>query len=250
MTDLEETLNVFVPTPREAMDVRGLQKRTDTKFLIPLGAVRELICEVAADYTILLSGDRRIAAYRTLYFDTPDLHFFHAHRRGYRMRQKVRIRQYVDRAKTFFEVKQRVNEYRTIKYRRERDNGDCRLHDDDLAFVGGHTNVQGGLQPQVWTDFRRVTLVGIAFNERVTIDCDLRFSGDSGAGRGPRNCAIVEVKQAHFSARSPMMLALRKHGFRSEGFSKYCAGIVALHPDIRHNRLLPGLRALERIEHG
>jgi hypothetical protein len=46
------------------------------------------------------------------------------------------------------------------------------------------------------------------------------------------------------------MLALRKHGFRSGGFSKYCAGIVALHPQIRHNRLLPGLRALERIEHG
>lgn len=249
MTDLDSTLELFAPASTEDSARAALQERMTIKFLLPTTALSPLLREIAREYTLLFAGNNRAAMYRSLHFDTPDLAFFHAHRRGYRRRQKVRIRHYDDRKLAFFEIKQRVSEFKTVKLRRERPFGDNLLGDEDLALLCKNTPVQGPMLPQVWTIFQRLNLVNVAARERVTVDFDLQFRSDDKEVK-VRNGVVVEVKQLRLNPHTPVMIALRNGGFRSGSFSKYCAAIVALHPLVRNNRLLPQLRVLERMDHG
>ncbi len=248
MTDFDTVIASFSPTPIEDAERSALQQRLTTKFLLPAAVMARLASELATQYTLLLAGEKRSATYRTLHFDTEDLSFFHAHRRGRRRREKVRIRHYDDRKLSFFEVKQRIHEFKTLKQRQKRDYGDNDLHADDVALAGRLTGVQGRLFPQVWTLFRRLSLVSMQAHERVTVDFNLRFS-DGNKTIDMSHIAIVEVKQPRLCRLSPIMVALRRDGFRPGRISKYCAAIAAMHPEIRQNRLRPQLRAMEAIEH-
>jgi hypothetical protein len=248
VTDLDTAFASFAFTPAADMERSALQQRLTMKFLLPVAALAHLASELAPRYTLLRADEKRSASYRTLHFDTEDLAFFHSHRRGLRRRQKVRIRHYDDRRLSFFEVKQRFHGMKTVKQRRQRTYGDNELRAEDLALAGRHTGPHGGLFPHAWTLFRRLTLVSLLADERVTFDFDLRFS-DGTREVGVPQVVIAEVKQGRLCRRSPVMLALRRMGFRPRRFSKYCMAMVTLHPDIRHNRLLPQLRAMEAIRH-
>ena len=93
--------------------------------------------------------------------------------------------------------------------------------------------------------FDRIMLVGLRTEERITIDSGVWFSDDSRRERID-NLAIVEVKQARFKARSPIMQALRnQHAFQIR-VSKYITGAQLLWPDIRLNRYNNRLRMLRR----
>ena len=248
MGDIDSAFASFDLTTARDTERSALQQRLTLKFLFPAAVLPELAGELAAGYTVLPAGEMRSASYRTLHFDTADLSFFHAHRCGRRRREKVRIRHYDDRKLSFFEVKQRVHELKTVKQRRPHAFGDDRLHDEDFALVRQYTHARTALFPQVWTLFRRLTLVNRVDDERVTLDFNLRFT-DMHSEIGVPHVAIAEVKQAQLSRLTPAMIALHRRGFRRGRFSKYCAAIVALHPDVRHNRLLPQLRVMEAIEH-
>lgn len=229
----------------ELIGSRELRRRTDTKFLMSPASAAEVLLALAADYAVLAAGSELVASYDTLYFDTPQLDFFHAHRRGRRVRHKARIRHYPDRRLTTLEVKTRKSELRTTKTSREHAFGNSELSGDDQAFVGGRTGIDRSVVPQVWTHFRRITLVGTITNERVTIDLDFHVEM-GGHGRPFTDLAIVEVKQWPFSRDTPVMTALRAAGRRPGWASKYCAAIAFTRPDVPMNRLLPGIRALER----
>ena len=56
--------------------------------------------------------------------------------------------------------------------------------------------------------------------------------------------AVIEIKQARFRRDTPAMRRLRDSGFRPSWSSKYCAAIASTRPEVRRNRLLPGLRRL------
>ena len=248
MTDFDTAIAAFTPTPTADASRSALQERLTTKFLLPATIAASILAELTERYTLLLAGDQRTATYRTLHFDTEDLAFFHAHRRGYRRREKARIRHYDDRRLSYFEIKLRINAHKTIKQRCVREYGDDVLHAEDLALLAQYTGIDGRLVPQVWTLFQRLTLVNVRDDERVTLDFDLRFrDGDREVER--THAAIIEVKQPRLCRHSPVMRVLQRHGIRAAEFSKYCAAIVALRAGVRHNRLLPRLRAFERIKH-
>jgi hypothetical protein len=248
MRAIDTAFASFALTPAGDMARSALQQRLTVKFLLPANALARLASELAAGYTLLPAGTERSATYRSLHFDTRDLAFFHAHRSGHRRREKVRIRHYDDRKLSYFEVKQRIHALKTIKLRRQRAFGDNELHPEDFALARENTRARGNLIPQVWTLFQRLTLVSLNADERVTFDFNLRFSDGNKELARPQ-VAIAEVKQPQLCRRTPVMVALRQMGFRPGRFSKYCAAIVALHPDVRHNRLRPQLRAMEAIEH-
>jgi hypothetical protein len=201
---------------------------------------------MAGHYAVLSAGATRIATYRTLYFDTAGLEFFHDHRRDRRVRHKVRIRHYPDRGVSLLEVKTRSSELQTFKTWRERRYGESELSAGDQAFAAAAAGAGGEMLPQVWTEFRRLTLLGLAANERVTIDVDLGFESAS-RGHALRSVAVVEVKQWPYTRATPILTALRAAGRRPGWMSKYCTGIALTHTGVRLNRLLPGLRALERV---
>jgi hypothetical protein len=59
--------------------------------------------------------------------------------------------------------------------------------------------------------------------------------------------AIVEVKQASARRGSPIGRRLSIEGAREQSLSKYTTAISVLRPEVRKNRLLVDLRAVERI---
>ncbi|WP_230854391.1 VTC domain-containing protein [Arthrobacter terrae] len=69
------------------------------------------------DFRALEIGPRRVFEYESVYFDTPELEQFRAHRQGRRRRYKVRTRTYVDSGLCMFEVKFKGQRGQTVKHR-------------------------------------------------------------------------------------------------------------------------------------
>lgn len=240
----ESLLVRFDDVDARLLERRQLLRRTDTKFVLRRSMLAELLGDVTPRYGLLSAGDQRLPHYRTLYFDTESLRSFHDHRRGRRPRHKVRIRRYLERGLSFLEVKTKRSERLTIKNRREVPFGGEKLVAADLEFVAAHCDLPAEeLRPQVWTNFRRLTLVGFETNERVTIDVDLRFVGASEQSE-LEAVAILEVKQSPFCVRTPIMQALRARGLRRTSMSKYCTATAVTRRGVRLNRLLPAVRAV------
>jgi hypothetical protein len=225
---------------------RKLLRRADSKFVLHAERLPELLAWLRRDYAVLRAGARRFAAYHTLYFDTPDLRCFHDHRRGRRPRHKVRIRHYPDRRLSFFELKTKQSELLTDKHRIAipylQDTLPAPAHE---LLVARFPSLAGRLEPQLWTNFRRLTLIGLHTNERVTIDTGLQV-GEPGALADIAHVAIVEVKQSPFCTRTPVMAALRGARLHPASASKYCTALAFTRRDLRFNRLLPALRVIER----
>lgn len=240
-TRLEPLLAGFPEVSTQLLERRALLSRVDTKFALPVTRLDELLAGLGAHYAALRVASGSLAVYRSLYFDTPDLQCFHDHRRGRRIRHKVRIRHYPDRQLTFLEIKTKRNELVTDKLRLAMPYGEDQLGARERDFlrarIGGLADV---LEPEVWVGFRRVTLIGLETHERVTLDLDLDVEGLAGL-------AIVEVKQAPFCVRTPVFRALLDAGHREGSVSKYVAALAMSRPELRRNRLLPDLRSLERM---
>lgn len=240
-------LPTFSPASPELLARRTLQRRADSKFVLRTSALAEVFDTLTSDYLVVLAAGQQIATYNTLYFDTADLACYHDHRRGRRLRQKIRIRHYPERQVSFLEIKSKRNSALTVKHRRKRAYEDSELTADDLAFIEPHLRFPAArLRPGVWTNFRRVTLLNANLPERVTIDLQLEFV------RGEHRVAldkvaIVEVKQSPFCLRTPVMRALRTHQHRQLSASKYCAGTIFTTPGLPANRLLPVIRTLRGI---
>lgn len=237
-------LDAFAPASVDLLERRSLLRRMDSKFLVPLHALVRVLPRLQDQYLLLRAGGECLASYRTLYFDTPELTFFHDHRRGRRNRQKVRIRHYPDRQVTFLEVKTKRNPDLTEKERLKLAYGHTELGTRELEFLGRVVRTPlTGLAPAVWTNFYRGTLIGINTNERITLDLELTLQTEDKSIR-IGGTSIVEVKQQPFCMTTPVVRALRDFNVRSQSASKYCAGIALTRPTVRHNRFLPMLRAL------
>ena len=75
----------------------------------------------------------RLSPYSTVYYDTPDLKMYTIHHDRHLVRDKVRVRTYVDSHLTFCEVKHKTNKGRTKKKRIEVQPGCDIIHDPEAA---------------------------------------------------------------------------------------------------------------------
>jgi hypothetical protein len=248
LTSLEaRALDAFEPVSPELLAKRDLLQRVDTKYLLPRRSLPELLAQLGRDYRVLYTGQQPSALYLTQYLDTPSFDLFHDHRRGKRLRFKVRVRHYIDRRLTYLEVKGKSAGGGTRKSRRSLGDSCHDLSPDDHRFVTEQTPLQGEtLRPSLMNQFRRITLVGIELPERITLDMDLEFQTDES------RCAlsgvlIAEIKQPRLFRRSPAMQALARCRALPGSTSKYCVGTMLLRPELRHNRLLPTLARIERV---
>lgn len=229
------------------LKARGLLDRTDSKFVLPARELPALLGPLSRNYALLAAGDRRIARYESLYFDTAELRCFHDHRRGRRPRHKLRIRQYPDRRLCFLEIKTKQSDRRTIKHRLAKPYGDYTIGAREREFIAAHSDLpDDDIWPEVAIGFQRITLLGLASSERVTIDLGLDLAR---AERSERltGVAIVEVKQWPLCVRTPVMQLLRGARVRDRSTSKYAAAVIRMHPGIRSNRFRAPMRALERM---
>lgn len=242
--EIEAQLQNFDEASPELLAQRGLLRRTDTKFALSLHELVCLIDNMYGAYSLVPANGSVLASYRTLYFDSLGLDCFHDHRRGRRPRHKIRVRHYPDRQVSFLELKCKQSEALTVKYRWERNYGCNDLSSQNLTDLrNAQTGITESITPQLWTNFKRATLVSNSYSERVTIDISLEFKNTT-AKHDLGSVAIVEVKQSPFSNQTPIMQYLRNAGCRQISASKYCTAMILLSPSIRHNRFLPSLRIL------
>ncbi len=239
-------LDAFPRATPELLERRALLRRTDSKFLGTVEAASEVLQGLHDGYALL--GDAR---YDTLYFDTADQRCFHDHRRGRRIRHKVRIRHYDDRKLTYLEIKTRVSDLVTNKERVKLPYETNALGEPEHGFIETHTGIPGAtLSPALWITYRRITLLSLHDNERFTLDLDLKVA--SAAARESviadlTGVVFFEIKQAPLQRDTPVMKRLRTMGLRPRSISKYCAGVIYADAQVRHNRLRPVTRALSKV---
>jgi hypothetical protein len=243
--DVDAPLAAFARATPALLAERALLRRIDLKYTLDRDRLGALLAALAGDYAALPVGAGAVAIYQNLYLDTPALRCFHDHRRGRRIRHKIRIRRYPDRELAFLEVKTKRGEAVTDKQRRPIEPGRAQLSPAELAFVRAHAgDLADELAPAARVDYRRITLLNPRLEERLTIDFAIE-AARPGARASFGALAIVELKRAPGGPpRTPAMRALAALGIRERALSKYCAALALLDPTIRHNRLRSALRAL------
>ncbi len=233
-------LNSFVPISLEEMRGVKLMNRTDSKYVVKLDT---LICilERCADlyYVQANKNNERMASYHTVYLDTEDKRMFISHVTERDVREKIRMRTYIDTHDTFLEIKDKDNHGRTRK---------CRIVIPGMEGIGENTGAKrflnekamfslDALSPHLENEFDRITLVNKGMTERLTIDLNLRYHNLENGRRGQLgNIAIIELKRDGLSV-SPMKQLLMEMHIHEEGFSKYCICSSLSNPGLRQNNL-------------
>ena len=242
-------LQRFERATKALIDRRELLRRTDRKLLLPALDIPALLEPLAGRYALLHGGVTTFSPYSTLYFDTDDLRCWHDHRKGRRLRHKIRIRHYHDRKLTYLEVKSRRSDLVSFKHRLQLPFGVATMGPSELSFVASHTGfAPETLRPMVWIDYQRATLIGLEHTERLTIDLDVRCApaGDPTAvDTSVADIAFVEVKQAPIKMSTPVMRIVRERGLRAASVSKYCTAVAALGMATTRARFRAVLRAGE-----
>lgn len=248
MLDRElKILQGFEPISLDLMEEVALLDREDTKYILSrrdLPRILESLCE---QYYVLEIEGNRASHYKTLYFDDDRLEFYHLHQRGKRNRVKIRMRQYVDSALTFLEVKHKNNKGRTVKLREEVSGFSNTLNQENLDFIHESYPLDDELRPQILNDFHRITLVHKTDQERLTLDLDLSFVSNDGSEQRLDELVIAELKQTRFD-RETAFAQLAKHlHIRPYRVSKYCLGVALLIDSAKKNQMKQKLRRIAKV---
>jgi VTC domain-containing protein len=240
-------LGQYAPISLSKMNDVALLDRTDTKYVLPVATLQQIMPGLANAYYALVVNKQRCSQYQTLYYDSPEFTLYRRHHAGILDRYKVRSREYVDSQLAFLEVKHKTNKGRTIKSRMRTPELATSLSSETAEFLhGAYPYDAAELEPKLWVEYTRATLVSRHRKERVTIDLDLGYAWNGQKVRLP-HIAIVEVKQNGFSHHSDMERQLHAHQVRAVGFSKYCVGISLLYPGVKHNNFKSKLRLVENL---
>ncbi len=239
----------MTPISLAGMQSVKLMNRIDTKFVAPTRLLPDILRLAQQDYYIQDIDGQRLAAYDTLYYDTPDLQMYLRHHDRQLRRQKIRIRTYIDSHTTFLEVKNKNNKGRTKKKRIVVQTNNLQDIDTEQRewFTGKSQYDISTLQPQLYTRFGRITLVNRAKTERLTIDTALRWENvQTGQTATFGDAVIIELKRNGYQP-SEMLDILRSLRIKPMKISKYCIGTALTNPTIKSNRFRPKLRQLQKI---
>jgi hypothetical protein len=156
------------------------------------------------------------------------------------------MRRYVESDLQFFEVKHKNNKGRTLKNRvkTQAQPGDIDPKSENL--LNSTAGMQpGDLEPKLWVNYTRVTLVNRFEEERLTIDLDMEVKDENGSKRFD-TLVIVEAKQAK-AMDTAFVKLLRDQRIREGGMSKYCIAVAELNENVRKNNFKEGLISLNKI---
>lgn len=250
-TQYEEILHLLHAMPPITLDqMTGikLMNRTDTKFLANKAQLMQVLTLAKDDYFVQMIGDKAIAQYRTVYWDSPDYRFYHMHQLGRRPRTKVRVRTYEDSGGlTYLEVKKKDNHGKTKKKRIQVESQEKVFECGGDDFVIKHTNCSlNEFHPCLQNHFHRITLVNRSKTERLTIDFDIDYTNfDTDRQANSDQLVIIELKRDGlvFSPIKEILMHLR---IKPHGYSKYVIGSHMTNPALRANMLKVKMREIVR----
>lgn len=242
-----ESLCEFNSISLDEMDEVKLLNRYDSKYWFEAHYLPEILKTIKEDYYILEIDSARIQAYNTIYFDTPGNHFYIAHHNGKSNRLKIRKRKYVMSGISFLEIKEKNNKGKTNKIRMPINNFKTVLSETEKKFIRRYTLLNPEeLDVKFGNSFRRITLINKNFNERCTIDINLRFHSFGFEKSDVTNLAIIELKQGHRNMKSKIVETLKHHKIYEQSFSKYCMGRALNELGLKKNRFKANILKIER----
>ncbi len=240
------------PITLEEMSCIKLMNRTDTKFVATLEQLDAFLLAVQGKYYIQEKDGERLAGYHTTYLDTPDYKMFRMHQCGKKVREKIRVRTYMDTNDTFLEVKNKNNHGRTKKKRILVQSVDTLQAESERVtpFLAQHAwYTLDEVSPVIENWFNRITLVNFGKTERLTIDFNLRFHHLKSDGRDKlQRVAIIELKRDG-NVPSPALEIIRELRIKRSGFSKYCIGSALTNKELKSNNFKPRLMMINKMEH-
>ena len=241
-------LDQLPPISLDEMSGIKLMNRIDKKYLATISQLEQLLVMAQGKYMVQQIEGKRFNRYHTIYLDTPDEEMYTMHHNGRIVRQKVRVRTYLDSGDTFLEVKNKNNHGRTKK-KRMVVNGVHTLHEDDgdvLLAKYAHYRL-ADLVPKVENRFERITLVNMAKTERLTIDCHVKFHHcETDVHNTYDRLVIIELKRDG-NVYSPVKDMLRELRIKPSGFSKYCMGSALTNPNLKRNRFKPRFKKIDKL---
>jgi hypothetical protein len=229
------------------LDKVKLMNRVDSKYWFHIDKLPEVLRRIKDDYFILEIDGKREMAYSTTYFDTCRNDMYILHHNGKLNRCKIRRRTYVESGISFLEIKKKNNKGRTIKSRIQTANVNLNFTEKETEFIHSSTLYNcNDLQPVLWNEFVRLTLVNKYLNERCTIDFELKFRTIDGK-TNLSDLAIIELKSDGKLLNSPLAKVLRDLKIKKSGFSKYCIGRVLIDKNIKANAFKSRVRYIKKM---
>ncbi len=224
-----------------------LMNRIDTKFLTTVDTLEKFLGLLSKEYFIQDTDGLRLFPYHTVYFDTAEHRMYMMHQAGKKVRQKIRMREYVNSHVHFLEIKRKNNKGRTKK-RRIQIDGFSDSTDRYQDFIACNSDYRSSeLIPHLENNFSRITLVNYAMTERLTIDVGLRFHNMiTDSIEEMPNLSVIELKRDG-SVPSPAMKHLNALRIKASGFSKYCMGMVFTNPQLKANRFKERKRYVDKL---
>lgn len=250
---MEEILGIvqgMKPITLDEMSGVKLMNRIDTKYVVTEAQLKAILSAICDHYYAQEVEGHRSSPYSTVYYDTPELTMYLIHHDRHLVRDKVRVRTYVDSHLTFCEVKHKNNKGRTKKKRIAVEPIPNIIDNPEAAaFLAEKQPYEvSTLSPHLVTAFDRITLVNYDKTERLTIDCNLRFENlRSGNKAAMTPLVVMELKQdgrAH-SLLKDVLFEMRIRPFK---VSKYCIGTCLTRPEVKQNRFKKKLRRIEKLK--
>ena len=257
MQSIDHILQQFAPITLEQMSGVKLMNRIDTKYVVPVSVLPTLLQMAEQDYYVQAIEGKRTGGYDTTYYDTENLDMYIRHHDRQLVRQKIRVREYVESKLYFLEIKRKNNRGSTKKKRirlpdthitpemiGQGKNESVRV-DDFLASKSRYRFEQ--ISPRLRTTFTRITLVNKAKTERLTIDYNLGFTNlRSGAQVSYPELVIVELKRDG-NLPSPMLKIMLTLRIKQLKISKYCIGTALTTPEVKQNRFKAKIHKLHKL---
>lgn len=251
-TEFEQTIKRFSNHDLSGLNNSSLMNRVDSKFLLPIDALLQVLNSCNAYYSLLKIDKVSVFQYNNIYFDSSNLNFYNNHHNGKLNRHKVRHRHYADVGTSFLEVKYKNNKGRTIKNRTIADQDPIIALTKCNSFLSGHSIDPTTLLPAQACNYQRISLANDAEKERLTIDFNIKFENKMLHATADDNFSlsnffIAELKQEKLDRESPFYRLMRSMGIRSSGFSKYCMGqSLTNNKHIKSNRFKKNLIKLKK----
>jgi hypothetical protein len=125
--------------------------------------------------------------------------------------------------------------------------GDLYWNKEKIHFLENNSPLKAEtLIPQIWVNYKRITLVNKFYSERLTIDVDLNFLKENKIS-SQNSFSIFEIKQDKTST-SPIIKILKNRRLRPGSMSKYCLGVIQLMPNLKKNRFKPSIIQLNKLK--
>ncbi len=243
---VQAILDTFETITLAEMDRVKLMDRTDQKFNFNIVQLPALLGEVRDHYRVLEVSGTKMSRYETLYYDTPSFELFRKHHNGQMNRYKIRLRRYVESDLNFFEIKFKNNKGRTIKKRVKKADLEKNISGKAEELLANTSGMEPqDIEPKLWVNYNRITLVNRFEEERITIDLDLEVKNGNDIADFS-GLVIVEAKQAK-AHDTVFVKHLKNLHIREGGTSKYCLAVSKLIPDIKKNNFKPALISIQKI---